>query len=99
MIEERFIFPILAQRMPQFKAEHLESHKGIHEGNVFIIFLKVLLILFDAGTDRLAVLLSKYASKPASYSPTEMQECLDSWREVLFNHLDEEVRRLLRYCR
>ncbi|KIM91817.1 hypothetical protein PILCRDRAFT_809782 [Piloderma croceum F 1598] len=74
MIEERFIFPILGQRMPKFKAEHLESHKGIHD-----------------GTDRLAVLLSKYRSKPASYSPTEMKECLDSWREVLFRHLDEEV--------
>jgi len=74
MIEERFIFPILAERMPQFKAEHLESHKGIHD-----------------GIARLAVLLSKYRSKPASYSSTEMKECLDSWREVLYRHLDEEV--------
>jgi hypothetical protein len=35
-IEERFIFPILAERMPQFKAEHLESHRGIHEGEYLI---------------------------------------------------------------
>ena len=35
MIEERFVFPILAERMPQFKAEHLESHKGIHDGKTF----------------------------------------------------------------
>ncbi|KIO22846.1 hypothetical protein M407DRAFT_78809, partial [Tulasnella calospora MUT 4182] len=33
-IEERNIFPILAQKMPAFRedAEHIESHKGIHEG-------------------------------------------------------------------
>jgi len=73
-IEERFIFPVLAERMPQFKGEHLESHKGIHD-----------------GLDRLEVLLSKYGSNPSSYSPTDMKECLDSWRAILFKHLDEEV--------
>jgi hypothetical protein len=36
--EERHIFPILAKKMPQFKAgaresgEHLKSHKAIHQG-------------------------------------------------------------------
>jgi len=73
-IEERFVFPFLAKRMPQFKSEHLHSHKGIHD-----------------GLDRLDALLSKYKSDPASYSPDEMKACLDSWREVLFRHLDEEV--------
>jgi hemerythrin-like domain-containing protein len=33
-IEERFLFPILAKRMPQFKDEHIESHKGIHDGEL-----------------------------------------------------------------
>jgi len=98
MIEERFIFPILAERMPQFKAEHLESHKGIHDGKTFHRYIYIEALIFDAGIARLAVLLSKYRSKPASYSSTEMKECLDSWREVLYRHLDEEVRRLLRYC-
>jgi len=73
-IEERFIFPTLALRMPQFKGEHLESHKGIHD-----------------GLDQLDALLTRYKSNPSSYSPTDMRACLDSWREVLFRHLDEEV--------
>jgi hypothetical protein len=94
MIEERFIFPILGERMPQFKAEHLESHKGIHDGEYFDLFLIYLSSLdcLNAGLDRLKTLLSKYGSNPSSYSPTEMRACLDSWREVLFRHLDEEVR-------
>jgi len=73
-IEERFVFPILAKRMPQFKGHHLESHSGIHD-----------------GLDRLDDLLSKYRSDPSLYSPKDMKACLDSWREVLFRHLDEEV--------
>ncbi|KAL1696364.1 hypothetical protein GGG16DRAFT_85511 [Schizophyllum commune] len=36
-IEERFWFPYLAKRMPQFshkdRGEHVVSHEGIHEGN------------------------------------------------------------------
>jgi len=32
--EERFVFPILARGLPQFApgAEHLDSHKAIHDG-------------------------------------------------------------------
>lgn len=43
------------------------------------------------GLDDLEVLLKKYKSEPSSYSPQELRECLDSFREVLFRHLDEEV--------
>jgi hypothetical protein len=38
MKKEAYIFPILAKKMPQFKAgakqagEHLKSHKAIHDG-------------------------------------------------------------------
>ncbi|BGP14073.1 hypothetical protein JCM10213_002368 [Rhodosporidiobolus nylandii] len=31
-IEERYIFPVLAKRMPQFADEHQEEHDTIHEG-------------------------------------------------------------------
>ncbi|KAJ9094933.1 hypothetical protein QFC21_005725 [Naganishia friedmannii] len=79
-IEERHIFPILAKKMPQFKAgaresgEHLKSHKQIHN-----------------GMDKYAALLNKYATDSTSYSPTELKENMDSWRDVLFKHLAEEV--------
>ena len=29
-IEERFIFPLLAQRMPEFKVEHIAEHNFMH---------------------------------------------------------------------
>ncbi|KAJ9111069.1 hypothetical protein QFC19_001267 [Naganishia cerealis] len=82
-IEEKHIFPILARKMPQFKAgaresgAHLKSHKQIHNGSL--------------GMDKYAALLTKYAADPTSYSPTELRENMDSWREVLFHHLEEEV--------
>ncbi|GAA6060978.1 hypothetical protein JCM10212_006560 [Sporobolomyces blumeae] len=31
-IEEQHIFPVLAQRMPQFRIEHQEEHDAIHDG-------------------------------------------------------------------
>jgi hypothetical protein len=47
-----------------------------------------------AGLDEYTALLGKYASQPTSYSPIELRACLDSFRDVLFRHLDEEVRDL-----
>ncbi|KDE07590.1 hypothetical protein MVLG_02056 [Microbotryum lychnidis-dioicae p1A1 Lamole] len=31
-IEERYIFPVLAKKMPEFREEHLEEHEQIHAG-------------------------------------------------------------------
>ncbi|GAA5908390.1 hypothetical protein JCM6882_007924 [Rhodosporidiobolus microsporus] len=31
-IEERYIFPVLAKKMPQFAEDHQEEHDAIHEG-------------------------------------------------------------------
>ncbi|KAK0486009.1 hypothetical protein IW261DRAFT_1453251 [Armillaria novae-zelandiae] len=71
-IEERYIFPVLAQRMPEFSDTaddgHIKSHQSIHDG------------LED---------LSNLNQVP--YSPTGMKTCLDSFRGVLFSHLDQEV--------
>lgn len=39
-------------------------------------------------------LVRKWLDEPSTYSPEEMRASLDSWREVLFSHLDEEVRYL-----
>ena len=35
--------------------------------------------------------MSKWLDEPSTYKPEEMRACLDGWRDVLFNHLDEEV--------
>lgn len=36
-------------------------------------------------------LVKKWTEAPSTYSPTEMRACLDTFREVLFHHLDQEV--------
>lgn len=53
------------------------------------------LILCALGLDKLGELLKKWTAEPAAYSPQDMKDCLDSWREVLFKHLDEEASTLL----
>lgn len=47
--------------------------------------------LFLSGLDRYNALLEKYSETPNTYSPDELRACLDSFRDVLFRHLDEEV--------
>ncbi|TFY65352.1 hypothetical protein EVJ58_g2029 [Rhodofomes roseus] len=81
-IEERYIFPVLAERMPEFRDDevHLKAHHGIHEGQYL---LNIHLITGN-----------KWNKDPTTFSPTEMRACLDSWREVLFVHLDQEVKDL-----
>lgn len=44
--------------------------------------------------DKYLALLNKYAADPTSYTPAELRVNMDSWRDVLFNHLKEEVQDL-----
>ncbi len=46
---------------------------------------------FGVGIDDLTRLVRKWLDEPSTYSPEEMRASLDSWREVLFSHLDQEV--------
>ncbi|KAE9411440.1 hypothetical protein BT96DRAFT_870148 [Gymnopus androsaceus JB14] len=78
-IEETYLFPILGQRMNQFsKSAEDAAHIASHRG-------------IHEGLDKLKALVSRFKVEPSSYSPTEMRACLDSFREVLFTHLDQEV--------
>ncbi|KAJ3762418.1 hypothetical protein EV360DRAFT_92465 [Lentinula raphanica] len=84
-IEETYLFPILGKRMKQFSETeglHLESHKGIHDGPTDHHL---------SGLEQLAALVKNYKSEPSTYDPSKMRACLDSFREVLFSHLDQEV--------
>jgi hypothetical protein len=47
-----------------------------------------------SGLAKLSLLVAKWSDDPKSYSPTEMKECLESFREELFMDLDEEVANL-----
>ena len=47
--------------------------------------------IFITGLVNLEKLVDKWTKVPSTYSPTEMRACLDTFREILFHHLDEEV--------
>lgn len=78
-IEEAHIFPVLARKMPEFKAgknaaELLRQHKEIHEGmDVFEEYLK------------------KVKSGETELSLRVLKTKMDSWGTVLWKHLDQEV--------
>jgi len=78
-IEERHIFPVLAQRMPEFREneKHKTSHKQIHD-----------------GIDSVNLLVAKWKDDPSTYKPDELRAALDSFREPLYRHLAEEVESL-----
>ncbi|KAJ7292915.1 hemerythrin HHE cation binding domain-containing protein [Mycena rebaudengoi] len=78
-IEEAYVFPVLGERMPEFSTKPESSvHIDSHKA-------------IHQGMEDLSTLVSKFKKEPATYSPTEMRGCLDGFREVLFNHLDQEV--------
>ena len=78
-IEERHIFPELAERMPGFKDDEIliGQHEQIHEG---IEKTEKYLTACSFGEKELRL--------------TELKEILDSYGQVLWMHLDEEVRML-----
>lgn len=78
-IEETYVFPRLAVRMPKFRKELelLTQHKQIH-----------------AGVDRLEAYLDGCLDGTRELRLDELGEILDSFGDVLWEHLDEEVKEL-----
>ncbi len=81
-IEEQYIFPILAAKMPEFKngpnaAELLRQHEEIHKG-------------LDGFEDY----LKKCRSGETELDLKTLKLKMDTWGEVLWKHLDQEVRTL-----
>lgn len=78
-IEERYIFPMLARKMPEFEsgknaAELLRQHQEIHKG--MAIFEEYLEMVRSGQTELdMRVLKTK----------------MDGWKKVLWTHLDQEV--------
>jgi len=78
-IEEQHIFPVLAQKMPCFKTEmHLLTQ---HKQ-------------IHAGLDRLESYVEQCKSQGKEVRLEEMKEIMDSFGEVLWKHLDDEVEQL-----
>ncbi|PMD28390.1 hypothetical protein NA56DRAFT_553967, partial [Hyaloscypha hepaticicola] len=81
-IEEQHIFPLLAQKMPEFKAgrnaaELLRQHKEIHK-----------------GMDAFEEYLEGCRSGEHELSLSALKLKMDSWGTVLWKHLDQEVKTL-----
>lgn len=93
-IEERHIFPFLAERMPEFSTQtdegHIDSHKGIHAGSLPPYWTHWFLIVLQ-GLEELSTLVHNVKKEPSTYSPEQMRRTLDGFRDVLFSHLDQEV--------
>jgi hemerythrin-like domain-containing protein len=81
-IEEQHIFPLLAQKMPEFKAgrnaaELLRQHKEIHK-----------------GMDAFEEYLEGCRSGEHELNLIQMKVKMDSWGTVLWSHLEQEVKTL-----
>ncbi|KAI1338214.1 hypothetical protein F5Y15DRAFT_135480 [Xylariaceae sp. FL0016] len=83
-IEETYIFPVLARKMPEFQAggkgkgkdaaELLRQHKEIHK-----------------GMEGLEEYLTKCRTGETALEMSVLKEQMDTWGTVLWTHLDQEV--------
>ncbi|KAI9925835.1 hypothetical protein MW887_005641 [Aspergillus wentii] len=78
-IEERHIFPVLAKKMPEFKKE-LDLLKQHKQ--------------IHAGLDKFEAYLSDCRLGRADLERGEVKRLMDGFGEVLWAHLDDEVRTL-----
>jgi hemerythrin-like domain-containing protein len=86
-IEETYVFPLLAAKMPEFKgtrqggnakaAELLQQHKEIHK-----------------GMDDFEAYLKQCRNKEVEFELGVLKTKMDGWRAVLWKHLDQEVQTL-----
>lgn len=84
-IEETYIFPILARKMPEFQsngkgkkaAELLQQHKDIHK-----------------GMDLMQEYLTKCRNRELDLEMALVKSKMDTWGGVLWKHLDQEVETL-----
>lgn len=78
-IEESYIFPLLARKHPAFRDN--AEHRLSHKA-------------IHDGLDRYGSFLREAMADESKYSPEKLREILDSFREPLMRHLDDEVRDL-----
>lgn len=78
-IEESYIFPLLARKHPAFRND--AEHKASHKA-------------IHDGLEQYGNFLRDAMADESKYSPDMLREILDSFREPLMRHLDDEVRDL-----
>ncbi|GIJ92132.1 hypothetical protein Asppvi_011108 [Aspergillus pseudoviridinutans] len=79
LIEEQYLFPFLAEKMPEFRrgVELLHQHEQIH-----------------AGMNQLQEYLNQCVSGTTEMRMDKMKQLMDTFGPVLWTHLDDEVRAL-----
>lgn len=78
-IEEQYVFPMLAKKMPEFRKqkELLAQHREIHK-----------------GMDKMEEYLKKCNSGEIELRLADLKIIMDSFGAVLWQHLDQEVKTL-----
>ncbi|KAK0646704.1 hypothetical protein B0T16DRAFT_311139, partial [Cercophora newfieldiana] len=84
-IEESYLYPILARKMPSFRAAQrgapdcklVRQHRAIHK-----------------GMDEFEAYLKACRRGESDFELSVLKEKMDAWGDVLFVHLDEEVAEL-----
>lgn len=95
-IEETHLYPILARKMPQFRAAVRAKAKGkgrgAKEGDDCELLRQHAEI--HRGMDEFEAYLRACKNGEKEFELGVLKEKMDSWGEVLFTHLDQEVREL-----
>jgi hemerythrin-like domain-containing protein len=90
-IEETYFFPLLARKMPEFRKVSA-SPSGEQGGDERAAHLLRQHELIHAGMDQFEEYLQKCRSGETELDLRALKAKMDTWGEVLHQHLDDEVR-------
>ncbi|KAL2271938.1 hypothetical protein VTJ83DRAFT_1309 [Remersonia thermophila] len=102
-IEETYLYPLLARKMPEFRATAPPSAGGPAsagkgkrlkgKGKEECELIRQHREIHD-GMDQMAEYLKKCKSKECEFEMGVLKEKMEGWGEVLLKHLDDEVKEL-----
>ncbi|KAM7192799.1 hypothetical protein V8F20_008724 [Naviculisporaceae sp. PSN 640] len=96
-IEENYLYPILAKKMPQFRVAHghgSKKSKGKGGGGSGDCDLLKQHEEIHKGMDVFSEYLRACKNRETELDLAVLKEKMDSWGDVLFKHLDDEVKEL-----
>ncbi|KAM7223657.1 hypothetical protein V8F06_001131 [Rhypophila decipiens] len=91
-IEENYLYPILAKKMPQFRVRGGGKNKGKGGGDDCDLLRQHQEI--HRGMDIFTDYLKACKNRETELDLSVLKEKMDSWGDVLFQHLDDEVKEL-----
>jgi hypothetical protein len=96
-IEESYLYPILARKMPEFRSSStppgggLKKGKGSRQEDCELIRQHKLI---HDGMDEMAAYLRRCKSRECELELSVLKEKIDPWGDVLLKHLEQEVQDL-----